>query len=56
MIINEFSTIKYGDLASIIFLDTRLYGRDIQMNFTNSSIQDSNRTILGSYQENWHWC
>jgi len=48
-----FRNIKYGDLASIIFLDTRLYGRDVQMNFTNSSIQDSNRTILGSYQENW---
>lgn len=51
--IRIFRNIKYGDLASLIFLDTRLYGREVQMNFTDPGINDNSRTILGTFQENW---
>ena len=51
--IRIFRNIKYGNLASLIFLDTRLYGREVQMSFTDPGINDSSRTILGAFQENW---
>jgi alkaline phosphatase D len=47
--------LRYGDLADIVLLDTRLWGRDRQA--TNAmdamTIQDPKRTILGADQEAW---
>lgn len=42
----------YGDLAQIIFLDTRLEGREEQSTDT-TVINDTSRTILGTDQYNW---
>ena len=41
--------IRYGDLAEIFFLDTRLYGRSEQ----GGNPEDPNRTLLGTDQFNW---
>ena len=43
-------TIKWGDLATFIFLDTRYEGRDNQ---DSLGIDDPNKTILGTAQFNW---
>jgi len=43
-------TVKYGDLATLIFLDTRLEGRD---NPNGLGVNDPNKTILGQHQYNW---
>lgn len=52
---------RWGDLATLIMLDTRLVGRDMQPNVgpevTQDSIiaalQDPDRHLLGTTQENW---
>jgi alkaline phosphatase D len=41
--------IRYGDLAEIFFLDTRLYGRSEQ----GGNPEDPNRTLLGTDQFSW---
>jgi len=44
---------SYGDLLDLYMLDTRLEGRDEQLDFTSSQLNDPNRTILGAEQYNW---
>jgi alkaline phosphatase D len=46
-------TIKYGDLVDFIMLDTRLEGRDQQINVFSTGINDPNRSLLGSTQLQW---
>ncbi|HIF14075.1 MAG TPA: T9SS type A sorting domain-containing protein [Bacteroidetes bacterium] len=48
-----YRSFKYGDLASLIFLDTRLYERDKQVSLSSSSLNDTSRTLLGHQQMNW---
>lgn len=43
-------SVKYGDLAHVIFLDTRLEGRDDP---NGLPVDDPNKTILGQHQYNW---
>jgi alkaline phosphatase D len=43
-----------GDLADLVMLDTRLAGRDVQVERTNVlGIEDPRRSILGAAQEHW---
>ena len=43
-----------GDLADLVMLDTRLAGRDQEVERTNVlGIEDPRRTILGAAQEHW---
>ena len=45
---------NYGNLVDLIMLDTRLEGREEQINdVTDPLLYDPNRTILGSNQLNW---
>ncbi len=45
---------QWGNLVDLIMLDTRLQGRDQQINdVTNPSLYDSARTILGNTQLSW---
>lgn len=51
-------TIKFGDLADLIMVDTRIEGRDEQVPgtlvaLTNATLQDTTRTLLGVTQRNW---
>ena len=56
-----FREFRYGDLASLIMLDTRLYGRDRQPNAgpdvdeesIESALDDPKRRMLGRRQERW---
>ena len=56
-----FRRFRYGDLLSLIMLDTRLYGRDRQPDAGDSAttesvtaaLQDPERRILGHRQEGW---
>jgi alkaline phosphatase D len=56
-----FRDFRYGDLLSLIMLDTRLYGRDRQPEITpemskemvNSVMLDRKRRMLGKKQERW---
>lgn len=56
-----FREFRYGDLASLIMLDTRLYGRDRQPNAgpdvdeesIESALDDPRRRMLGREQERW---
>ena len=49
-----YRTIKYGDLAELIMLDTRLAGREKQiMDVTDSALYAEDRTILGKEQKEW---
>ncbi len=46
--------IDYGTLADLILLDTRIEGRDQQVeSVSDSAYLDPNRTILGETQRNW---
>jgi alkaline phosphatase D len=46
--------IKYGNLLDLIMIDTRLKGRELQINDINDpALQDTNRTILGAEQKAW---
>lgn len=46
--------IQYGDLMDLILLDTRLEGRQQQLDdVTSEAINDENRTILGTTQKQW---
>lgn len=54
--VNEaiYRTISYGDLADMILIDTRLEGRDKQINdVTNPALYAPDRTLLGNNQETW---
>lgn len=45
---------RYGDLADIVMLDTRIIGRDLQAGLTDAaSINDAERALLGTEQLGW---
>lgn len=48
-----YRSFKWGNLANLVMLDTRLEGRDEQVSANNAAINDTNRTILGQEQFNW---
>lgn len=49
-----YRTIRYGDLMDLILLDTRLEGREQQINdITDPALYDPERTILGAVQKSW---
>jgi alkaline phosphatase D len=48
-----FRSFKWGNLANLIMLDTRLEGRDEQVQASDPIINDTNRTILGDEQFIW---
>ncbi len=53
-----YRTVKFGDLADLIMIDTRLEGRDEQVpgfliSGSNAQLNDSTRTLLGATQMNW---
>jgi len=56
-----FREFRYGDLASLIMLDTRLYGRDrqphagpdVDAESIESALADPGRRMLGHRQERW---
>ena len=56
-----FRDFRYGNLLSLIMLDTRLYGRDMQpqisQDMTPLEVEDvlnkPDRKMLGSYQQSW---
>ena len=56
-----FREFRYGDLASLIMLDTRLYGRDrqphagpdVDAESIESALDDPRRRMLGRAQERW---
>jgi len=48
-----YRTISYGQLADLIFLDTRLTGRNEQVSFGSSQLNSVNRTLLGQTQYLW---
>ncbi len=44
---------RFGDLADLIMLDTRLYGRDRQVSGEDPALADPERSLLGAEQEAW---
>ena len=48
-----FRTFALGDLAKVIMLDTRLEGREIQLNANDPNFNDTSRTLMGHSQFNW---
>lgn len=49
-----YRTISYGDIADLMLLDTRLEGRNQQINdITNPALYATERTILGADQREW---
>jgi alkaline phosphatase D len=48
-----FRSFKWGNLANLVMLDTRLEGRDEQVQASDPTINDTNRTILGDEQFIW---
>ncbi|MBS1634369.1 MAG: alkaline phosphatase D family protein [Bacteroidetes bacterium] len=48
-----FRTLRYGDLADFIMLDTRLHGRDEQAGTTGAVVNSPTRQLLGTDQFSW---
>lgn len=49
-----YRNLNYGNLVDLIMLDTRLEGRDSQINdVTNPNLYSPTRTMLGNTQRNW---
>ncbi|WP_051632988.1 alkaline phosphatase D family protein [Thermonema rossianum] len=49
-----YRVLNYGDLADIFMIDTRLEGREIQINdVTSPELYNSARTLLGEAQKAW---
>ncbi|WNJ17745.1 alkaline phosphatase D family protein [Pontibacter sp. G13] len=49
-----YRALSYGDLVDLIMLDTRLEGREEQINdITNPLLYAPNRTLLGATQKQW---
>jgi alkaline phosphatase D len=48
-----YRTFELGNLAKIIMLDTRLEGREVQLNANDASFSDTSRTLLGNTQMTW---
>ncbi len=46
-------SISYGDLADIVMLDTRMWGRAMQPSVVDGGPSPSNRDLLGMDQERW---
>lgn len=47
-------TLSYGPLMDLVLLDTRIEGRDIQIEDVNNPLlQSPNRTMLGETQKDW---
>lgn len=44
---------NYGDLLNLYMLDTRIEGRDKQVEASSSDVNDANRSLLGATQYNW---
>ncbi len=45
---------RYGDLADLVMLDTRIVGRDLQAGMLDAaSVNDESRTLLGGEQLTW---
>jgi alkaline phosphatase D len=47
-----FRALRFGDLAELVMLDTRAWGRDMQVH-DRGGIRDPRRTLLGDDQERW---
>lgn len=45
--------LRYGTLVDLFLLDTRIWGRDIQLPEGDPKIADATRQILGADQETW---
>lgn len=45
--------INFGPLVDLLMLDTRLIGREEQSGTSGSTVNDPNRTLLGTTQYNW---
>ena len=49
-----YRALQYGHLMDLILLDTRLEGRQQQLNdATDPALQDTNRTMMGAQQKAW---
>ena len=48
-----YRTFELGNLAKIIMLDTRLEGREVQLNANDANFSDTSRTLLGQSQMTW---
>ncbi|MGM0576509.1 MAG: alkaline phosphatase D family protein [Myxococcota bacterium] len=50
-----YRTLRYGDLVDLVMLDTRLWGRDRQVEDASDveALEDPDRTIMGFDQEAW---
>lgn len=48
-----FRSLAYGDLAELIMLDTRIWGRDAQVSGNSPDVNSDTRTLLGADQEAW---
>ncbi|MCX6192265.1 MAG: alkaline phosphatase D family protein [Flavobacteriia bacterium] len=48
-----YRTFELGNLAKIIMLDTRLEGREVQLNANDANFSDTSRTLLGNTQMTW---
>ncbi|MDP9141274.1 MAG: alkaline phosphatase D family protein [Pseudomonadota bacterium] len=49
-----YRSFRYGDLADLVMLDTRLIGRDLQASLVDAaSINDEERHLLGATQLTW---
>jgi alkaline phosphatase D len=44
---------NYGNLLNLYMLDTRIEGRDKQVEASSSEVNDANRSLLGETQYNW---
>ena len=43
----------FGDLFSLLMVDTRIHGREEQLGVSNAQTNDTNRTLLGEDQFQW---
>ena len=48
-----YRVLRYGDLADLIMLDTRITGREEQVAASDPARNDPNRQLLGAAQETW---
>jgi alkaline phosphatase D len=48
-----YRSLRYGDLAELIMLDTRCWGREVQVAQSDSRLADPYRQLLGPEQEAW---
>lgn len=48
-----FRRLRYGDLADLVMLDTRIWARPRQIEVADAGLDDPARTLLGAEQERW---